>query len=139
MNLKPENRQDALIDITPMIDVVFLLLIFFMVSTTFDEESELNISLPEASREVKSNVIQAVRVAIDKDGEIFINKMPLLDADREALRNALSTAAIGLDEPPVILSVDREAEYDKIMRVMDAARAVGLAKITFTTKVLVDD
>ena len=134
MNLRRAKNRNVLLDITPMIDVVFLLLIFFMVSTTFDQNSELNITLPQADEEVKSSSTQAIHVAIDPYGKVFVNKKPLPDNEKQTIQDALSDAAIGIDNPPVIIHADADATHQSVIRVMDASRNVKLTKVTFAVK-----
>ncbi|MEX2525461.1 MAG: biopolymer transporter ExbD [Gammaproteobacteria bacterium] len=136
MNLRPEKKDNVELNITPLIDVVFLLLIFFMVSTTFDRESEINITLPEASEEVTQQQPVAVNVAVDASGQIFINGEPLVNSQLLTIREALRDAAHGLDDPPVIISADEKATHESVVRIMDAARQINLVKITFATREL---
>ena len=134
MNLRPQRKDDIELNITPLIDVVFLLLIFFMVSTTFDRESEINITLPEASEEYTEVEPDAVNVEIDVEGRVFINKQPLINTQLLTIREALRNEIIDLKDPPVIISADAKATHQMVIRVMDAARQLGLVKITFATQ-----
>lgn len=134
MNLRPQRKDDVELNITPLIDVVFLLLIFFMVSTTFDRESEINITLPEASEEYTEIEPDAVYVEIDTEGRVFINEQPLVNTQLLTIREALRDAIIDLEAPPVIISADAKATHQMVIRVMDAARQLGLVKITFATQ-----
>jgi biopolymer transport protein ExbD len=134
MNLRSKRRDDVSLDITPLIDVVFLLLIFFMVSTTFDRESEIKITLPQASEEITELKTEKIEVDIDLQGRIFINRKPLLNSQLETIREALRDASLDLESPPVIINADAEARYQLVVRVMDAARQLGLLKITFATQ-----
>lgn len=136
MNLRPEKKDNVELNITPLIDVVFLLLIFFMVSTTFDRESEINITLPEASEEVTKQQPVAVNVGVDASGQIFINGEPLVNSQLLTIREAMRDAAQGLDDPPVIISADENATHESVVRIMDAARQIDLVRITFATREL---
>ncbi len=139
MNFRPERRDEVDLDLTPLIDVVFLLLIFFMVSTTFEHNSEINITLPSSSKEVKEAKPDAVNVGLDAQGNVYINDKSLVNAQLETIKAALSDALVGLDEPPVIISADSNATHQSVVRVMDAARQLGLVKITFATQDLNDE
>ena len=134
MNFRAPRERDADINLTPLIDVVFLLLIFFMVSTTFVKESEIDLTLPEASAEVKETAAEQIDVAIDRDGTVYINEKALLNNRVDTLRKALGDAADGND-PVVIISADARASHQSVVDIMDAARQAGLFRVTFPTRV----
>ena len=115
MNFRPERRDEVDLDLTPLIDVVFLLLIFFMVSTTFEHNSEINITLPSSSKEVKEAKPDAVNVGLDAQGNVYINDKSLVNAQLETIKAALSDALVGLDEPPVIISADSNATHQSVI------------------------
>ena len=139
MNFRSERRDEVNLDITPLIDVVFLLLIFFMVSTTFEHNSEINITLPSSSKEVTEAKPDAVNIGLDSQGNVYINDKALVNAQLETIKTALSAALVGLNEPPIIISADSNATHQSVVRVMDAARQLGLVKITFATQELKDE
>ena len=139
MNFRKDKRDVVHLDITPLIDVVFLLLIFFMVSTTFDHNSEINITLPTSSKEITEAKPNAVNVGLDAQGNVYINNKALVNAQLETIKNALSEALVGLDEPPIIISADANATHQSVVKVMDAARQLNLARITFATQELEED
>jgi len=139
MNLRPVRKHDLELNITPLIDVVFLLLIFFMVSTTFDRNSQIDITLPKASEEHSDQQPDTVNVAVDARGRVFVNGQPLVNAQLQTIREALQNAASGLDDPPVIISADQQASYQSVVRIMDAARRVNLIHITFATRRLEEE
>ena len=139
MNFRSERRDEVNLDITPLIDVVFLLLIFFMVSTTFEHNSEINITLPSSSKEVTEAKPDAVNVGLDAQGNVYINDKALVNAQLETIKTALSDALVGLNEPPIIISADANASHQSVVRVMDAARQLGLVKITFATQELKEE
>jgi biopolymer transport protein ExbD len=139
MNFRSDRRDEIDLDITPLIDVVFLLLIFFMVSTTFEHNSEINITLPSSSKEMTEAKPDAVNVGLDSQGSVYINDKALVNAQIETIKSALSDALVGLNEPPVIISADAKASHQSVVRVMDAARQLGLVKITFATQEIEDE
>jgi len=139
MNLRPKRRDDVNLDITPLIDVVFLLLIFFMVSTTFDRESEINITLPQASEEYTEVKPETVSVEVDVQGRVHVNGKTLVNSQLETIREAMRDVMLDLEDPPVIISADAEATHQLVIRVMDAARQLGLLKITFATQKIKDE
>ena len=139
MNLRPQRKDDVELNITPLIDVVFLLLIFFMVSTTFDRESEINITLPEASEEYTDTQLDKVEIAIDAEGRLFVNEQSLVNSQLGTIRDAIQNALYDLEDPQIIISADAKATHQLVVRVMDAARQLNLVKITFATQGIEDD
>lgn len=139
MKFQLKKPEEVDLNITPLIDVVFLLLIFFMVSTTFDHESEVNITLPKASKEIAQAKPDAINVAIDAQSRIYINKKELLNSQISTIKEALYDIAADLEDAPVIISADEETPYQMVIRIMDAARQLGLVKITFATRINEED
>ncbi len=134
MNFRSESRQDVELNITPLIDVVFLLLIFFMVSTTFERESEINITLPEASKELTEAKPDAISVAIDSQSRIYVNGRALINSQLSTIKQAIYEALGNLTDVPIIISADAERNHQSVVKVMDAARQLGLVRITFATQ-----
>ena len=134
MNFRPPTEQDVDINLTPLIDVVFLLLIFFMVSTTFVKESELELTLPEASEELREDPVDKIDVSIDRNGAVFVNQRALINAQLSTIRQALNDARSDGGDPVVIISADAAASHQGVVDVMDAARQAGLYRITFPTR-----
>jgi|TARA_B110000046_G_scaffold128939_1_gene135422 biopolymer transport protein ExbD len=139
MNFRSERRDEVDLDITPLIDVVFLLLIFFMVSTTFEHNSEINITLPSSSKSVTEKKPNAVNVSLDAQGNIYINGEVISNGQIETIKMALSDALVGLKEPPIIINADSNATHQSVVRIMDAASQLGLVKITFATQDIKDE
>lgn len=138
MNLRPQRREELELNITPLIDVVFLLLIFFMVSTTFERESEIKITLPKVSQEGGEAESQVVHVAIDANERIYIDERPLEDSRPATIRAAIAASGQALEDPAVMIEADAGVSHQAVVRVMDAARQSGLVKITFATQVAED-
>lgn len=136
MNLRPQRKDDVELNLTPLIDVVFLLLIFFMVSTTFKRTSELNITLPQASEEYTKAKPDAVKVAIDARGRVYVNDRQLANSQLYTIREAIRDASHDLKKPTIIINADANATHQMVVRVMDAARQLNLLKITFATRKL---
>jgi len=136
MNLRPTPKEPVDINLTPLIDVVFLLLIFFMVSTTFNRDSELSIELPAASAEAQAREPQSIEVAIDAQGRFYINGRELLNTQSKTLRRALAEAAGDNEAPPVIISADAKTPHQAVVRIMDAARELGFVRLTFATRLV---
>lgn len=138
MNLRPEPQDPVDINLTPLIDVVFLLLIFFMVSTTFNRDSELSIELPAASAQPSKRNPDSIEVAIDARGRYYVNGRPLLNTQSKTVRQALRTAAADHDSPPIIISADANTPHQAVVKIMDAARELGLVRLTFATRLVPD-
>lgn len=134
MKLRPRRREDVELNITPLIDVVFLLLIFFMVSTTFEKQSQMKITLPEASEEVTDIIPDTVSVEIDTLGRVFVNKQSLINSQVLTIREAIRDASHDMKSPTVIIRADAKATHQSVVKVMDAARQLGLVNITFATR-----
>ena len=136
MKFRSQRQGETDINITPLIDVVFLLLIFFMVSTTFERESELKITLPEASEEQVETKPDLILVRIDANEQIFIGDKPLANNRISTIGAALNEQSQALTDPPVGIRADAEVSHQTVIKVMDAARQYGLVNITFATRVL---
>ena len=135
MNFRPRGEEEVDVNLTPLIDVVFLLLIFFMVSTTFIRESEIQLTLPEASADVRENPPDIIEVAIDASGRYFVNGNALINTQLATIRQVLNEVRPTDVEPVVIISADAKASHQAVVTVMDAARQVGLTRSTFPTKI----
>lgn len=138
MKLRKTSGDSADINLTPLIDVVFLLLIFFMVSTTFNRDSELSIELPKASADAAVRSPQSIEVAIDARGRFYIAGRQLVNTQPQTLIQALREAAENRDAPPVIISADANTPHQAVVQVMDAARQLGLLRLTFATRLVKD-
>lgn len=138
MNLRPQRKDDVELNLTPLIDVVFLLLIFFMVSTTFKRASELNITLPQASEKYTQAKPDSVKVSIDARGRVFVNDRQLANSQLYTIREAIRDSSRDLKKPTIIIAADANATHQMVVRVMDAARQLNLLKITFATRKLKD-
>lgn len=136
MNLRPTPREPVDINLTPLIDVVFLLLIFFMVSTTFNRDSELSIELPAASADAQQQQKDSIEVAIDAKGRFYVNGRQLLNTQAKTLRQALQAAAGESDSPPIIISADAMTPHQAVVQIMDAARELGFVRLTFATRLV---
>lgn len=133
MNLQQHKRDDLDVNITPLIDIVFLLLIFFMVSTTFERESEIDITLPEATIDAGKEVSDVIEITISADGSFFINGKRVINKQVATLKQALLKVANGREDPPIIISADAKATHQAVVSVMDAARQLGFIHLSFAT------
>jgi biopolymer transport protein ExbD len=117
-----------------MIDVVFLLLLFFMVSTSFIRESSLKVNLPEATGEVMVEENSPIDIVIQADGALSINDRPLLEMNRDAFQTLLKEVVGEQTDPHIIISADAESEYQRIVMAMDIAQLLGYTKLTLATR-----
>ena len=135
MRLRHRSSEKRVeVNITPLIDVVFLLLIFFMVSTTFNRENELRINLPLASAGSVELPPELVEIVIAKDGSFVIAGKPLRDTDALTVQKALAAAVGSERDQPVVLRADGETPHQSVITAMDAARKLGISKLTFATQ-----
>lgn len=134
MNLSPQRSEDPDVNLTPMIDVVFLLLLFFMVSTSFIRESSLKVNLPEATGEAMVEQEKPVDIVIQADGQFLINGALLPELNKERLQDMLKAVVGDNDDPHIIISADADAQYQHIVTAMDTAQQMGYTKLTLATR-----
>lgn len=127
------SLEDPELNLTPLIDVVFCLIIFFVVTTTFDDRSALNIELPTASPSEALPVGEPLQVQIDAEGRYFIAGNEVLRRDGAALREALEQIAGDDRERSVILRADARTPHQAVVTAMDALGAVGFTKFSMAT------
>ncbi len=133
MNIRPIRPEEPEINLTSLIDVVLLLLIFFMVSTSFIHESALEVSLPEAAAQPRQQEGNPLRVSIDKEGRVAINSQRLPDSQLMTLMDAMKKAAGDNKQPHVIISADAKTAYQAVVTAMDAAQQLGFMHLSLAT------
>lgn len=126
--------NDPEINLIPLIDVLLVILIFLMVTTTYSRFSELQINLPEAKGAATSSTPKRLDIGIDAHGSYSLNNTRITAAGASDLAVALQGAATGMVDPVVIINADAGAAHQSVIRVMDAARRAGLTRMTFVTK-----
>jgi biopolymer transport protein ExbD len=132
---KDSDTKNVEVNLTPLIDVVFLLLIFFMVSTTFDKQAQIQIKLPEAdSAETVDKQQDIIEVGVNEQGNYFVNQEELLKSDAETLRQMLIKASRARKDLPVIISADGKAPHQSVITVLDVASQLGMTQMTFATQ-----
>jgi biopolymer transport protein ExbD len=135
MKFRRGRRDDAGVDLTPLIDVVFLLLIFFMVSTTFIRETQLKIDLPEASGELQEIEDDVIEITVDRRGDYAVNEQLLVNNEMDTLLRALRERMAERDPSArAIITADARAAHEDVVRAMDAAGRVGLSRLSITTR-----
>ncbi|MFT7109062.1 MAG: biopolymer transport protein ExbD [Psychrobacter glaciei] len=134
MNFKRQRKEELSLNLTPLIDIVFLLLIFFMVSTTFTKENHMSINLPEADGEVSDAPKQMVEVVIDKDGQYSINGKALISNKLITIKQAIEKVSEGDRSLPFIITADASTPHESVVRAMDAAGQLGFSRLSITSK-----
>ena len=134
MNFRHRPREEPEINLIPFIDVLLVVLIFLMLSTTYSKFTELQVKLPVADTEQQRDYPREVIVAVSADGRYAINKTTLEGRSVEALAAGLQDAAKAGKDSVVIISADATAAHQSVITVMEAARRVGLTQITFATQ-----
>jgi biopolymer transport protein ExbD len=134
MKLRQTSGEDEpAVNLTPLIDVVFILLIFFMVSTTFQRESEIKIELPEASADAVEERKELLEIVIDADGHYFIDEQQVVNTELETLQSAIRKFLGEQTEIPVVIRADRRTPYESVVRAMDATAQLGLVQMSLAT------
>jgi biopolymer transport protein ExbD len=134
MNFRPGDRDEPELNLIPFIDVLLVVLIFLMLTTTYSKFTELQVNLPVADAEQQRPNPKEIIVAVSSDGRYAINKEVLEGAGVATLTNALARAAQDSREVVVIISADAAATHQSVINVMDAARRAGLVQVTFATQ-----
>lgn len=134
MQFRRQKGAEVSVNLTPLIDVVFLLLIFFMVSTTFTKETHISLDLPEASGEEQVDQLQQIEIVIDINGQYVINKRSLVSNKIENIKAALQEVSAGDVNLPLIITADANTPHQAVITAMDAAGQLGFSHLSLTTK-----
>jgi len=139
MNLRPGHKEETVeVNLTPLIDVVFLLLIFFMVSTTFDKHAKLKVSLPESSTKSVQQQGDPLVLSIDAKGNYFLNERQIVNKKlktlKQAIQKTLDQQTMGNNKDvAIVLRADANTPHQYVVRAMDAASQLGLTKLSIAT------
>lgn len=134
MKFRQRRGEEPEINLIPFIDVLLVILIFLMLSTTYSKFTELQVSLPSADAEKLKERPREIIIAVSADGRYSINQQAVEGRSVEQLTAALTAAAGGQLETMVIVSADATSAHQSVVNVMDAARRVGLSKLTFAAQ-----
>ena len=134
MQFKRQTNAEVSVNLTPLIDVVFLLLIFFMVSTTFTKETHLSLDLPEASGMEQPAPPAQIEVLIDAKGQYVVNERSLVSSKLETIKNALQKVSAGNIKTPLTITADANTPHQAVITAMDAAGQLGFSQLSLTTK-----
>ena len=134
MNFRPRRQEEVDVNLTPLIDVVFLLLIFFMVTTTFDKNASIKIELPTATNTVQATQQDKIELLIDGQGRYYINGREVLNNKPETLFQAMTLVLNDMDKvPPLVISADASVGYQYVVTAMDIAGRLGLTNFSIAT------
>lgn len=134
MKFKRTLREELSINITPLIDVVFLLLIFFMLTTTFSRETRLLINLPEANADTAENQSSQIEIIVAREGSYTVNGRALINSRIETIMRGLEIESGGDLNVPIILIADAEATHQSVVTAMDAISQSGFTRMNIATQ-----
>ncbi|MGD8618762.1 MAG: biopolymer transporter ExbD [Gammaproteobacteria bacterium] len=133
MNLQPSDSDEPEVNLTPLIDVVFLLLIFFMVSTTFEHQSRIQIELPEATAEASKPDDESLEIIIDAQGRFFLGEQQVVNTELKTLKGAISKVVGEREGLPVIIRADAKTPHQAVITALDATSQLGMTRISLAT------
>jgi biopolymer transport protein ExbD len=134
LKLQHHTKEEPTVDLTSLIDVVFLLLIFFMVSTTFERQALLKVDLPEASEvEERSELPESLELVIDGEGRMYLNDQRLIDSEARTIRAAIEQEAGENRNIPLVLRADRMTAHHHVVTAMDVAAQMGFKNLSIAT------
>ena len=125
MKFKRPNKYDLIINTTPLVDVVFLLLIFFVITPILENSNRIEINLPKATVEQVESSFQALEVAIERDGGVFVNGLPILNSNPRILKKELESLSGGDMSMPVVLYADGEVSHQTVVNIMSIIKNIG--------------
>jgi len=134
MNFRARTTEEPEINLIPFIDVLLVVLIFLMLSTTYSKFTEMQLKLPVADTEAQRDYAKELIVAVSADGAYSVNRTPVVGRSLESLALALAEGAKAGKDTVVIISADASAKHQSVVTVMEAARRSGLNQITFATQ-----
>ncbi len=135
MKFRRQKQEEVSVNLTPLIDVVFLLLIFFMVSTTFSRETQLQIDLPEAdTAEQKADKPRVIEIVITSDGQMSVNGDALVNSQADTLGRALKKVAGKDRHQPLTITADAQTPHQSVVTAMEVAGNLGFSKLSITTQ-----
>lgn len=130
MKLLQQEYEEPEVNLTSLIDVVFLLLIFFMVSTTFDRQALLKVELPEAATAEATELPGMIELIVTEDGRMFLDERLLADTSKATLRAALSEVFEARPDDTLVIRADAQAHHGLVVRAMDAAAQEGITRLS---------
>jgi biopolymer transport protein ExbD len=135
VNLRPRLHNEPEIMLIPLIDILLMLLIFFMLATTFKHTADISINLPEASQQkLPDQEAKTLDITIDEDGNFYVERQEVVNRDIETVKRALEKVSSGNKESVVVISADAKTPTQAVVTAMDAARQIGLTHVTIAAQ-----
>ena len=134
MNLRRTRRDEPELNLIPLVDILFVVLIFFIVTTTFNRDAGITLTLPEASAEAETRQEVTLGIVIDGEGRFYINQQQVVNTSPETLKRALQQAAVEDKNAPVVISADAKTPHQAVITAMDVARQLGFVHFTLATQ-----
>jgi biopolymer transport protein ExbD len=131
MKFARTTKDDPEINLIPMIDVLLVIIIFLMLTTTYAKFAELQINLPSAEAEKQPERANEINVVINATGQYLVQRRAVSSSDAQSLAEELRRAGAGMKDPVVVVNADANASYQSVIRVMDAARQAGYGQVAF--------
>lgn len=133
MKFSNESKQGPKLNMTSLIDVVFLLLIFFMVTTTFEKQAKLKIELPEATEKIQNQSQSKIVISISQKGAIYLNNNELLNSQYDSIVAGLNRMVEGDEKPAIVIRADADAAHKHVVTVMDVLADMGFTSVSIAT------
>ena len=133
MKFRKREHEEPGVNLTPLIDVVFLLLIFFMVSTTFDQHADIELQLPSADRETEAVDHAWIDIVVDANGNYFVDGEELVNRRAETLERVLSATLNEREGDPVLIRADANASHQSVVRALDVVGRLGITGVSIAT------
>ncbi|OGA13384.1 MAG: biopolymer transporter ExbD [Betaproteobacteria bacterium RIFCSPLOWO2_12_FULL_63_13] len=134
MNFRGRTKEDPEINLIPLIDVLLVIIIFLMLTTTYSKFAELHINLPTADAEKQPERANEIDVAVRVDGQYLIQRRPVAFRDVATLADELRRAGANMKDPMIVINADNSATHQSVIRVMDAARQAGYRQVAFAVE-----
>ncbi|MCL4801870.1 MAG: biopolymer transporter ExbD [Burkholderiales bacterium] len=134
MNFRGDFKEDPEINLIPMIDVLLVIVIFLVVTTTYAKFAELQISLPSAQAQQPAERPNEINVTVSAGGQYTIEGRPMAFADANAFAAAMTAAGAGRKDPVIVINADANAPHQSVIRVMEAARLAGFGQVSFAVE-----
>lgn len=134
MNFRGKPKDDPEINLIPLIDVLLVIIIFLMLTTTYSKFAELQIQLPTAAAEKQLERPNEITVVVSASGQYLVNRRPVTFRDVATLAEEFRRAGSSLKDPVIVINADNSATHQSVIRVMDAARQAGYGQIAFAVE-----
>ncbi len=134
MNFRDTRKEDPEINLIPLIDVLLVIIIFLMLTTTYSKFAELQIQLPTAEAEKQLERPNEINVVVNASGQYMVNRRPVVFRDVPSLAQELRRDGTAMKDPVIVINADNNASHQSVIRVMDAARQAGYGQVAFAVE-----